>query len=128
MIISTKYSGNINKVKNYIEKLNIDHTSYIIIIEDGTWTLNVFGKALGRKIEASAPRWLFWCRDFANSRIIYHEYLHLQGIVKCEGSWYKRIFCIMYENDKNFLKEVLIMPFQLLNFFRLCKHCQEKLK
>jgi len=128
MIITTQYSGNEDKIKKYIKKLNIDHTSYVIIVEDGSWTLNVFGKASGRKIEVFAPKWLFWCRDFVNSRIIYHEYLHLQGIIKCEATWYKRIFCVMYENDKNFLKEILMMPFQLLNGFRLCKQCQEKLK
>jgi len=74
MIVSTEYSGNINKVEKYIEKLGIDHTSYIIIVKDGTWTLDVFGQTNGRRIEAYAPKWLYWCRDFVNSRIIYHYY------------------------------------------------------
>lgn len=128
MIVSTEYSGNIEKVKKYIKKLGIDDTSYVIIVKDGTWTLDVFGQASGRKIEAYAPKWLFWCRDFVNSRIIYHEYLHTLGIKECESPWYKKIFCIMYENDKHYLKEIAVMPFQVLHGLKPCSGCKKKIK
>lgn len=75
-------------------------------------------------IQVNAPKWLFWCIDWANAKIIYHEYLHILGIDKCNSNWFIKMFCIMYEN-KSRLKELFVKPLQLLNGINPCNNCKK---
>ena len=75
------------------------------------------------KIVAYAPRWIPTCfglRDRANALILIHEYYNVLGL-ECKNPW-----CLVFEQDKYYLVEVLVIPLQAIFGFRLCKRCRKR--
>jgi len=125
MIKSKDYSGSISKIEDYLKKWNINHDAIYTLVSDGSWSFGPFGfaKREERYIRSYAPKWLFWCIDWANAKIIYHEYLHILGIKECTSFF--KMFCIMYESDDFRLFEIIAKFFQILRGINPCKKCKE---